>query len=352
MNPFTRLFGITPKQPPPQQEPPQHQELPTERKRLPHLHRLKDNKPAFELQDRDLDILLSVLENRFLNADLLKLLFPPNKAKTPPHVFTSKPTRSGTNIDRRLSKLFHHGYLHRIRTDINGKLFYALTSKGAQLIADRQLPLPFNLTLLTDWEEKNRDLSHHYLEHTVMVSRFFTSLICGGREHPTIQLTRYEREGEGIKEEWRSAKQSVLVFPDAFCVLHDATKQEHPTAYFLEADRGSMRLARVLEKYKRYSLLHENRHAYGLQNFSVLTVCKSKERARNILQLAAAEISPIPQHLKKFFFFTSEERYKDAPSNVFAQIWWRGDEYNPSHGEGEEPTPLRSILRADPLRRR
>src|SRR4051794_29343877 len=81
---------------------------------LPHLHRVRNRKPPFQLQERDVELVHAVQTNRFLTASLLKLLFPPDKAKTPPHLFTDQPKRSGTNIDRRLSKLFHYGYLQRI----------------------------------------------------------------------------------------------------------------------------------------------------------------------------------------------------------------------------------------------
>jgi DNA-binding PadR family transcriptional regulator len=345
MSNFFRLFRSNRKeeplvnpQPIPQPEPPKQSG------HLPHLRRVRNRKPPFELQDRDVELIQAVLENRFLTASLFKLLFPPDKAKTPPHVFTAEPKRSGTNIDRRLSKLFHHSYLQRMRTEMGGEVYYALTSKGAQLLSERQLPLPLNLTLLTDWEEKNRSLSRQYIEHAVMVARFHTAMICALREHPTLRLDHYEREGKDLKAELKREGKTISVIPDAFFVLKDTTQPEgkQRTAYFLEADRSTMYLPRLLEKYTRYSLMYANRihhEAFGIPSFRVLTVCKSKERASNILKLAAAEASAIPATYKNFFYFTTEEVYKDEMQNIFAEIWKRAD----------EPKPFRSILRADPL---
>jgi hypothetical protein len=129
-------------------------------------------------------------------------------------------------------------------------------------------------------------------------------------------------------------------------ILQDTGQPEgkQKTAYFLEADRSTMHLPRLLEKYERYAQMYAegvHKEAFGIPNFRVLTVCKSKERAGNILKLAAADDSPIPADYKKFFFYTAEETYTETPQNIFAEIWKRAD----------EAKPFRNILRADPLPR-
>jgi hypothetical protein len=187
----------------------QLKESPAKNGHLPHLHRIKNRKPPFELQDRDVEIIHAVQQNRFLTASLLKLLFPPDKAKTPPHLFTDQPKRSGTNIDRRLSKLFHYSYLQRIRTEMGGELYYGLTNKGAKLLAEKQLPLPLTIETV-DWDERNRITKRQYIEHAVMVARFHTAILCALREHPTMQLAHYERESLDLIADWKRGGNECL----------------------------------------------------------------------------------------------------------------------------------------------
>jgi hypothetical protein len=343
MKDFFRLFRSSKQEAPPMHPQPELQAEPQQpRGNLPHLRRLRNHKPPFELQDRDIHVICAVQENRFVTASLLKLLFPPDKAKTPPHVFTDQPKRSGTNLDRRLSKLYHYGYLQRIRTELGGELYYALTNKGAELLAEKQIPLPLSL----DLDERNRIVKRQHIEHTAMVSRFHISIHCAIRHHPTITLDHYERESLDLIADWKRANKRVYVKPDAFLILKDKTQSEHKqrTAYFLEADTSSMHHPRMVDKYDRYSKMYADRvhqQAFGVPAFRVLTVCRTQERATNLLNLAASEDSPIPNDYKKFFFFTSEQLYTETPENIFSEIWQRAD----------EPNPFRSILRADPLPR-
>src|SRR5882724_861113 len=161
---------------------------------LPHLRRLRNRKPPFEIQARDIELIQAITIDRTSTASLLKLLFPPQKEKTPRHVFTATPKRSGTNIDRRLSKLFHYGYLERIRTEFGGELFYLVTPKGVELQEEQQLPLPLEIRTA----EKGKP-THMYLEHSAMVAGVHTALLCALREHPSLQLPHYERESSDLK---------------------------------------------------------------------------------------------------------------------------------------------------------
>ena len=352
-------FLRSPKKEPPMNPQPIQQEQPAEKRgHLPHLRRIRNRKPSFEIQDRDVEMLHAISIDRATTATMLKLLFPPDKAKTPPHVFTDKPKRSGTNIDRRLSGLFHYGYVERIRTELGGELFYLLTSKGVQLLMEKQLPLPLELTVV----EKAKTPKRMYLEHSAMVAHFRTAMICANREHPSLQLDHYEREATDLKADWKREDKRIYVNPDAFFILKNTAEPEgrNRQAYFLEADRSTMHLARLMEKFARYSLMYADRvqlQAFGVPNFRVLTVCKSKERAGNLLSFLAntktvelelydtktktrsREKYEFPEDHKSFFFFTSEEAYTEKPQNIFAEIWKRPD----------DPKPFRSILRADPL---
>src|SRR5688572_22848097 len=108
-----------------------------------HLERAKDRKPPLVIQPRDVAILESLWDHRFLTRDLLVRLFPPDPEKTPAHRRTATPKAPGSNLEKRLAAFFHHGYVDRFRTVVRGELVYALGKAGAALLRDRQLNLPF-----------------------------------------------------------------------------------------------------------------------------------------------------------------------------------------------------------------
>lgn len=302
-------------------------------------HFTRTPKP-YVFQERDFHLIRLVWENRFLTKDLFLLFYPPDPTKTPAHVRTDTPKRAGTNLERRLSTLYHAGYLTRFRKELRGTLIYAITNKGAELLRERQLPL-FSAT---DWNEANRDLSRAYTDHTLMTARFRASLAVATRDHPHVFLTAYERESTDLKAEWKRGHMRVYVNPDAFFTLKDdaqpAGQQFWP--YFLEADQSTMTLERMMEKYARYSLmLQDKKHqdAFDIQSFRVLTIAKSRQRASNLVSVLHETTSvplpdpetrkrtpyPFPAEHKKFFYFTTEETYTEAPANVLASIWRRAD---------------------------
>jgi hypothetical protein len=293
--------------------------------------------PPFTIQERDISIIQAVFENRFLTIPLLAQLFPPDENGRR-RKGASEPARllPYSNLYRRLSPLFHNGYLHRFRTVIGGDHIYAVDTKGVQILRDRQIPLPLPNE---DWRLNKETPATLFVNHTLMVARFRVALQRALAEHPSLQLHSFEREGLDLKAEWRHNGQKVLVNPDAFFVLKD-TSTDHYIAYFLEADRSTMQLSRLLKKYQDYSTMYqERRHleTFGIQNFNVLTICKSLERAGNLLTLVHADTvgetskgkpipNPIPRNHRSFFYFTTEEVYKDAPANVLATIWRRADD--------------------------
>jgi len=58
---------------------------------LPHYKRDKNRKPPLILQDRDVSIIKSIFDNRFLTLSLMVQLFPPDRTRTPKHVNTDTP---------------------------------------------------------------------------------------------------------------------------------------------------------------------------------------------------------------------------------------------------------------------
>jgi len=317
-------------------------------KYLPHYKRDKNRKPPLILQDRDVSIIKSIFENRFLTLSLMVQLFPPDRTRTPKHVNADTPQRTGTNLERRLAKLFHHEYIHRFRTEIGGEIIYALDNKGARLLKDRQLVLPISETWDTTWQQKNRDLSNLYVHHALMVARFRAALELALKEHPTLSLYSFERDSKKTRTEWtnetkkrgRTVEERYVVNPDAYAILEH--RLETGTAYlpiFVEADRATMTITRLLAKLENYSRMYTDgihREAFDIEHFNVLTITNSPERASNIMKLVSGEETltrgnkkythTIPDNHKGFFYSTAEENYQDTPQNILAAICHKGDD--------------------------
>jgi len=315
-----------------------------------HFIRSRTNKPSLKIRDRHVKIIQSISDNRLMTFSLIAQLFPPNEQarirRSPnPH------DTAHTNLRRVLSALFHHSYLDRISKEEIPEHIYALSPKGAQLLRDHQRTLSLSIHSL----ENNRDFSNINARHALMVARFRIALEVAIKEHPTLSLYSFEREGKNIKTEWKSEGKRVFINPDAYFILRD---ERNPSAgsgrdpqkpsyysYFLEADRSTMTLARLLAKYKHYSQMYQegvHLSQFEIQTFRVLTVCKSRERASNITQLASSDdYSHIPQQLRSFFCFTTEESYGDIPQNVLAAVWRKADD--PRQLRGIIPQPLQRL---------
>lgn len=309
-----------------------------------HYIRDKKNAPVFHLQERDTAIIKAVFENRYLTVPLLAQLFPPDPAGRARKGVTAPPlAMSYNNLRVRLRNLFHDGYLHRFRTIIGGEHIYAVDTKGVQLMKEKQIPLPIHEE---GWRPNKETPATLFIDHTLMVARLRAALTAATREHENIRLVSFEREGLDLKAEWRQNGKRVYVNPDAFFILRDESQEEgrKHTAFFLEADRSTMTLARLIEKYQRYSAMYAERihsQTFGIPSFRVLTICKSKERASNALKLATDEKSPIPRDHRSFYYFTTEETFAEHPQNILAAIWRRTD--TPKEFRAIIPSPLARV---------
>jgi hypothetical protein len=316
-------------------------QIPTEYRK--HRQRARgEAKPPFEVQPRDLDMLQAIYLNRVLTRELLLILFPPNPSHAPPSRSAAQPKTPGSYIDRRLGKLFHHGYVDRKRITVGGKLIYALADAGATILREQRPALKLTGT---KWTEHNRTLTEKYLEHALMVARVCLSLAATVEKAAPLTLGSFQRDShrkdQKLAAKWRDGAKKITVVPDAFFTLVNPTRPEgqNRLAFFVETDRSTMTLDRMAEKYARYAELlrrHDllTKH-YNVTGGKVLSIAKSDARAEN---LAAVINDTVPAPLRKFFFTTSETRYSDHPANFLATVWRRGDD--PGHHVGIIPDPL------------
>lgn len=299
--------------------------------RIPANPLMPTKKPPLVFQPRDLEILKAIFEHRFLTRALVLPLF------------GAEVTADDTNLDRRLRKLTVAGYVRRLpRENRRTEYVYALTSAGAEILQKHQLPLPF-----ADWAEKNRDVKTLFVEHTLMVARWYVSVLAGLKELPALALEHYERESRprgqyGLLRNWQSqGGQPRKVNPDAFLMLVGDGVQRG--AHFLEADQSTMAHTRMVEKFEDYAALYrEKRHPelFGVPSFRVCVVAKSAQRASNLLNLVIEGTDIRPEE-RKLFWFTSEEVYRERPSNVFATVWRSADSPHQLRALVGSPLPWR-----------
>ena len=341
----------------------------------PQHTRSRGLKPSLVLQERDTAMLRAVAENRFLTTSLVARLFPPDPERVPRHAIEAAKTKylerhpghvfhpqPGTNVERRLAKLFHHGYLDRLRTVRGGELVYALTWKGDHLLARRRLEAGVDLTpeererRRRAWAEKNRDLADAFIEHTIMVATFRTALLEAVRQAKTVELVDFQREGDHLRAVWNVPPHTLhdlcreshkdprrmAINPDAFLTLRD--ERPEPVSFFLEADRSTETTKRLLEKFVHYARLYADRRhqdVFGVASFRVLTVARSSERASNLVWLLAAPGSPIPADLRDRFLFTTAQSYADHSTDILSAIWRAPDQPAESRAIVASPLPRR-----------
>jgi DNA-binding MarR family transcriptional regulator len=286
--------------------------------------------PSFVFQPRDVEILKAIYEHRFLTRTLILPLF------------GAEASEDDTNLDRRIRKLAAAGYVRRLpRENRRSEFVYALTAAGAEILKKHQLPL-----LSADWAEKNRDVKTLFVEHTLMVARWYVSVLTGLKELPSVKLEHYERESRprgqyALLRNWQGQGGTTRkVNPDAFLLLEGDV---HHGAHFLEADQSTMAHSRMVEKFEDYAAMYREkrqREFFGVESFRVCVVAKSAQRASNLLNLLMDGTDIRPDE-RKLFWFTSEEAYRECPSNVLATIWRSADDPQQRRALVGSPLPRR-----------
>ncbi len=325
-------------------------------------------KPGFVWQDRDTAILQAIWENRFLTRDLLVTLIPP---ADPPKKLRERNSKTGavvgTNYDRRLSKLFHHGFVDRLRIVTGGPLIYGLTRKGSVQLGQLRPEIDPGGKANSwdvDWDESNRRAQktprgQSNIEHTLGIAAFRIAIQRTSNDNgDAFPFHRWHREGTGLdlKAEWKTKKGPRYLIPDAVFELHDIRgDRRRRYAGFLEVDRSTMDMKRMADKFARYSGLyaakmHQTFYEFEGSEFRVFTTTKSAERAENLYRLVRGEYVPpghtkplrvdIPEPHRHLFHFAPQSIFQTHPTNVLASIWHKGSAADPNQRQAIIAQPL------------
>jgi hypothetical protein len=232
---------------------------------------------------------------------------------------------SNQGILRRLQKLFHAGLLDRVArpvrpTEGNAPMVYAITNRGVRELQKEGL---VHSVTKTDWNAQNRDLHGYAIEHTLLISQVRAVLDRACRVTPEIALLTWQ-EGpktfDAVEVALNAGYERVPVAPDAYFGLEDPKGRMY---FFLEADRGTMTVPRVLRKFAAYAAYwRERRHEqkFGIRYFRVLTVTTGRKRRDHLL--AAARNADCLLGLGRLFLITEEAHLRlDHPTAIFGRIW-------------------------------
>ncbi|HEX4959331.1 MAG TPA: replication-relaxation family protein [Thermoanaerobaculia bacterium] len=249
------------------------------------------------LTSRDLDILRAVHRHRLLRSTHLVALLGGSRQTTL----------------RRLQLLFHHGYLDRPLMQLDWyargsePLVYALGNRGAELL-EREGGLKRGGIR---WEAKKRNVSRVFLHHTLAVAEVMVAfeVACRSREgvrfippeemlalapEATRRLRlpfRWQVEVREGGKPYRLGVEPDRVFGLEF---HGAPENRRRAYFFLEADRGTMPVARKglgQTSFARKLICYQEtwrqgiqRSHLGISNFRVLTVTTNRERVEHLVE--------------------------------------------------------------------
>lgn len=256
--------------------------------------------PKFRIGSADFKILELLSDYRFLDTRQILDLCPGQAERT---------------IKRKLLNLFQAGYIERPIQQFScfkpsGYLVYSLGKKGAALVSQN------NGSAVK--AKSSREIGVSFLGHSLMISGFRTALSVALDKNSQSKLRAWK--DLGLIDAVHCEGERLPIAPDAFFTIED---KDYFTHFFLEADRSTMTLERMLNKFKGYwnwRLEGGQKRKLGISTFRVLTVCISEQRAENLRQMAAKANGK--ETGSDMFWFACEKSYSlENSKNILTPIW-------------------------------
>jgi hypothetical protein len=223
-----------------------------------------------QITARDIRIVHAVYEMRFLTREQVqKLEFSPSTVSF---------------CKRRLTLLYHHGYLDRKFIPAQGsfgstRAIYCLDKKGAELVAHELAVSPLDL----DWRAKLSDRELYFLQHTLGINDF---RICANLyAHQsgvslvwTDERALRRREMRDYVADPKAKGQNLAVVPDGYFTL---TSDGSIPAFALELDRATVEEKPFKTKVRAYGEWKRTgayAQRFGTDSLRVLFVIASTKR--------------------------------------------------------------------------
>lgn len=261
----------------------------------------RSQKPLnFQIGPKDILILQDLAAHKFLDSKHISALHPEMKERS---------------LQSRLYLLFHGGLIDRPTSQFTyfqkaAHIVYSLTKKGAELVSHNKGNV--------NQARQPKDTGVSFLQHSLMISNFKTILELALKESGKAKLYAW-RESKAIDAIYSDGER-LPIAPDAFFTIEDKDYLMH---FFLEVDRSTMALERMIKKFKGYwDWRAEGGHKQKLKisNFRVLTVALTEERKENLRQIAKKADGN--QTGSIMFWFACEKSYNlENPETILRTIW-------------------------------
>jgi len=262
------------------------------------------------LTSRDKRIIEAVYQMRFLTRDQIKLL--------------EFDDGSMTACQRRLSLLYHNGYLSAIHKPIpagygSSIRVYCMSKKGAALIAHlysekeaRQIK----------WNDKQNKVEPFFIEHILAINDVriaFLKAVLETKQYELLWFTEQETKAwkEKVDDPEDSSK-TLPITPDAFFYLTGKDKKAY---YFLEVDRATESNRRWRDKikgYVEYVKSGKYQERFKTSALRVLTITTTPERMDNLINTTQSVENAY------FFLFATFDQVKD--NNIILKPVWKTTE--------------------------
>jgi len=230
--------------------------------------------------------------------------------------------RDPKRVHRRLRKLFGLGYLSRIVLP-QQKHIYAVGKAAQPVLVEEGTADPE----LLDSRLRYHELKPFFLNHEMAIVDFHVTLALATREN-VLRLVSW-REGNALYDSvtvrMKNESAKLPIRPDAFFTIEDLRRPAgaNHANFFLEADRATTRdHGRFMQKLRAYwhyleQGLHERK--FAIKHFRVLTVTKTRERAKNLAKAASAVL---PERARKYFLFTwSKNVSLEQPDAILDDVY-------------------------------
>ena len=255
----------------------------------------KTPRGRLKLEPRDIEILKTLLDYRFLTSSQIQRIF-----------FSSK-----SFADRRLRNLYDHGMLERIvRPVTQGKaeLLYAIGSEGA-----RQLSVHLDIPRdKLGWSRKGNSVKPEFIQHQLDLNSLRLAIEEVIEKSSDYTLLTWE---SNLKI---NVKQRKNLIPDAYFAL---STPRGNTFFFLELDRATeTATGKFRKKIENYQIMRERgefKKQFGRENFRVLIVTTSETRLKSLLGIFKN------MRLKILFWLTTVDLI--LSETLLGNIWLRAD---------------------------
>jgi len=311
-------------------------------------------KKRIEIQERDLDILDSVLGMRYVTVEHIAVLFPSPVAA--PVINPRGAFRGGVEaIAKRLRKLAQSDYLFRIGSDIrrpHEPAVYTLGEESVKLLSERRGYDPAliddQLRAVRKYLASRSDNKHFNIEHRLGINTFRVALAVALRGHPTADWLYHEngspfwveptaRNGltasvtvntadipTTTKQYLRPTESTHTITraPDAFFILN---LTGHRVGYLYEKDLGTEAHAVIAAKLLCYYHWYKqglHQRVFGTKHLRVLIETESTQRVENMIQWGAFKVKENGAGI--FWFTTTDHIALNSPHTILDPIWTVG----------------------------